>query len=69
MYQIIFAVRCETCNQILEPLASSKSVEYKHGNAEDCSEPGVTLPYVSAEQIAEVFAAKKPAKAKTVKKK
>lgn len=56
MYQIIFAVRCEACNQVLEPLASSEGVEYRHGNIEDCSESGVTLPHVSTEQISSLFA-------------
>lgn len=64
MYQIIFAVRCETCGQTLEPTASSEGVSYEHGNAEDCSEQGVILPFVSVEDFTKILNLNSPAPAK-----
>lgn len=57
MYQVIFAVRCETCNQMLEATASSEGTEFRHGNVEDCNEPGVTLPFVSVEDFTKLLGA------------
>lgn len=69
MYQVIFAVRCDLCGQILEPKAFGKSVEFEHDNPADCEAQGVTLPYVSVEDFTKILALNSaPAKPKAAAK-
>lgn len=61
---IEFKVRCEACNQTLNPTHTEEGVvEYSHGNDDDCSEGSITLPAITPEQLGGLFKTKKaPAK-------
>lgn len=68
-YILVFNVRCQACEQVLEPTVTDEGVEHAHGNPADCSEPSVMLPLVSVEQLSELLAGKKKTiKAKASKK-
>lgn len=59
VYQVVFRVHCTACGQTLDAVPSIDGVEYKHGNADDCDQPSVTLPAISPEQVSTLFSPKK----------